>query len=90
MQVCVGDDNTCLDPTGINTTADSLTNLINISLVKLEHLEKKIYGKQPQILGLKPCNSKNEVSRQNKATATCNVSEPNFVDYKKKRKEMTA
>ena len=52
MQVCVGDNNTCLDPAGINTVADSLTNLINISLVKLKHFEKIIYQKQPQMLRL--------------------------------------
>lgn len=46
MQVCVGASNTCLDPAGINTAADLLTNLINISPVKFKHLEKMIFLKQ--------------------------------------------
>lgn len=39
VQVCVGANNTRLDPAGINTAADLLTNIINISLVRFKHLE---------------------------------------------------
>lgn len=50
VQVCVGANNTCLDPAGINAAADLLTNLINISPVKFKHLEKIIFLKQLRML----------------------------------------
>lgn len=37
VQVCVGANNTCLGPAGINTAADLLTYLINISPVKFKN-----------------------------------------------------
>lgn len=39
VQVCVGANNTYIDPVGISTVEELLTNLINISLVKIKHLE---------------------------------------------------
>lgn len=52
VQVCVGANNTCRDPAGINTATDSLTNLINIPFVKFKHLEKTIFLKQLEMLQL--------------------------------------
>lgn len=42
VQVCVGANNTYIDPAGIYTAEELLINLINIPLVRIKHLEWKI------------------------------------------------